>query len=326
MSNTQDSKALIDDQSSNVTYHGNWIVGGAPEKEYNETVASTRRAGDSFEVAFNGWLIAVYGTLDYSSSGVRTNYSIDGREPTTVVSRAGAGDTYKQLFWTSDSGFDTLADHVLTVTMDYVNATYEEGEGSIWFDYFEIYGNAGDSVNSAELPSSTTPTTNPSTSSSGISPPPASNNMNVGVIVGAVVGGTVVLTVIAAAFLLHARERRQTQFTNSGILEDKFHTDYPYLSRRIIIQPFVVTSGSGTPGVRRKRASSGVQAVASTPQGPACSDQSVPAEPSIAQPTSHTRTESVVEHPAREQLALPVVLHTDSGLRGIEFPPVYTLE
>ena len=53
MSNTGNSKALIDDQSSNVTFYGQWEVGGAPN-EYNETVSSTRHAGDSFEVRFNG--------------------------------------------------------------------------------------------------------------------------------------------------------------------------------------------------------------------------------------------------------------------------------
>jgi len=43
----------------------------------------------------------VYGTIDITSGGVQTNYSVDGAPPVTVTSQAGPGDTFNQQFWMS---------------------------------------------------------------------------------------------------------------------------------------------------------------------------------------------------------------------------------
>lgn len=43
----------------------------------------------------------VYGTIDSTSGGVVTNYSIDGLSPVQVTSQRGADDTGHQLFWAS---------------------------------------------------------------------------------------------------------------------------------------------------------------------------------------------------------------------------------
>lgn len=43
----------------------------------------------------------VYGTIDATSGGVLTNYSIDGAPAVQVSSQAGKGDTVKQQFWAS---------------------------------------------------------------------------------------------------------------------------------------------------------------------------------------------------------------------------------
>ena len=45
----------------------------------------------------------MYGTIDATSEGVTTNYSIDGGAVNQAVSLAGSGDTFKQQFWQSDT-------------------------------------------------------------------------------------------------------------------------------------------------------------------------------------------------------------------------------
>ncbi len=49
-----------------------------------------------------GTQIAVYGTYDYSSSGVITSYAVDGGNATRVTHSSGSGDTYNEMFWESD--------------------------------------------------------------------------------------------------------------------------------------------------------------------------------------------------------------------------------
>ncbi|KAJ7182874.1 hypothetical protein C8R43DRAFT_15790 [Mycena crocata] len=126
--------SIFDDRDSTVTYTGSWIVGGSAH-EYQNTVSSTTKAGDRFAFPFTGTSIGVYGTYDASSAGVRTSYAIDGGAATTVTSSASALDSYKQLFWQSD----TLSpgQHKLVVTMQSVNPL-PGGEGTIWFDYFNV--------------------------------------------------------------------------------------------------------------------------------------------------------------------------------------------
>ena len=97
----------------------------------------------------------------------------------------------------------------LTVTMDYVNTTYEESEGTVWFDYFEIYGNLGDAVNSAEMPTGTG-ASGPSASSTSTLPS-STHSVNIGAIIGGVFGGvflSLVLVLISTpAFLLTLSHR-----------------------------------------------------------------------------------------------------------------------
>jgi hypothetical protein len=45
----------------------------------------------------------VYGTIDASSGGVVTNYSIDGAPPAQMTSQRGAVDVGRQQFWASPS-------------------------------------------------------------------------------------------------------------------------------------------------------------------------------------------------------------------------------
>lgn len=111
---------FIDDQDhTRVKYHGSWIQGGGPS-EHQGTVASSTVEGDYFTVSFYGMpnltfllaytltlnnrignVISVFGTIDATSGGVITNYSIDGAAPAQITSQAGGGDTYDQQFWRS---------------------------------------------------------------------------------------------------------------------------------------------------------------------------------------------------------------------------------
>lgn len=48
-----------------------------------------------------GQSILVFGTIDSTSEGVVTNYSIDGSPPVQMTSLRGVGDTKRQEFWVS---------------------------------------------------------------------------------------------------------------------------------------------------------------------------------------------------------------------------------
>ncbi|KDR79447.1 hypothetical protein GALMADRAFT_1363854 [Galerina marginata CBS 339.88] len=82
--------------------------------------------------------ISVYGTIDATSGGVVTSYSVDGALASQVTSSRATGDTYKQLFWQSTAL--TTGEHNLVVTMVKLNSNPSAGpgEGTIWFDYFQV--------------------------------------------------------------------------------------------------------------------------------------------------------------------------------------------
>ncbi|KAJ7220768.1 hypothetical protein GGX14DRAFT_675942 [Mycena pura] len=126
--------SIIDDRDPSVQYTGTWVVGGTSH-EYAGTVSSSLKSGDHFQVPFTGTGIAVYGTLDASSGGVKTSYSVDGATADTVTSGSSGQDSYQQLFWQSDpfSG----GPHTLTVAMVAVN-NVGGGEGTVWFDFFNV--------------------------------------------------------------------------------------------------------------------------------------------------------------------------------------------
>ncbi|KAF5354281.1 hypothetical protein D9756_006937 [Leucocoprinus leucothites] len=130
----------IDDRDPRVTSNGDWSKGGG-DGDYKNTLSSSTRVGDSFVVNFWGQSIVVYGLIDATSGGVTTNYSIDGSPPQQVISQRGLGDTHRQQFWGSQ--FLNGTQHQLTVTMAHINPDPEQGEGTIWFDYFAVYDPSG---------------------------------------------------------------------------------------------------------------------------------------------------------------------------------------
>ncbi|KAK7023159.1 Amidohydro-rel domain-containing protein, partial [Favolaschia claudopus] len=136
-------------------YSGTWTPGGT-KNEHGGTVSSSLKVGDHFTVPFTGvHLYRGYGTFDSSSAGVQTSYAID--------------NPFQQLFWQSDKLDD--GDHNLVVTMVSVN-NVGDGEGTIWFDYFNVtLGNnlAGSNSNSGSstAPNSQTPSHPSATNSAG---------------------------------------------------------------------------------------------------------------------------------------------------------------
>ena len=84
-----------------------------------------------------GYSITVYGTMDASSGGVTTNYSIDGGAVSQAVSPAGSGTTHKQLFWQSDTlqdggqwVYDLL--HPPRLTWGWLNTAYSTSRWRRW--------------------------------------------------------------------------------------------------------------------------------------------------------------------------------------------------
>ncbi|KAL1722063.1 hypothetical protein EV715DRAFT_270520 [Schizophyllum commune] len=295
------SAILLDDQSINVTYTGSWRVGGTPDEEYAGTVSSSTHDGDYFEVEFSG----AEQTFDYSSDWVRTSYSIDGGNATTVTSHSGTGDTYKQLFWKSDDLVQ--GDHTLKVTMEHVNTGYEDGEGTIWFDFFEIYG--GD---------------NSTSSATGSSEPTSQRHRrhaNVGAIIGGVVG-------VLFARKRQARKRAEEETHNS--------IDYMYPSHAAEIVPFVSSSSQSSGPRKAQHASSGHGSwpAASCSETSQTFDAGCPPSTRNRHDVYNNRKggqEIQLRHNdgLEEPTALPpvdVVRHTDSGIRGLELPPVYTAD
>ncbi|KAJ7699220.1 hypothetical protein B0H17DRAFT_1328265 [Mycena rosella] len=221
------SSSVIDDRDPTVSYTGTWVVGGTSH-EHDGTVSSSLNVGDSFSVPFTGTTIAVYGTFDASSAGVKTSYAIDGGSPITVTSSSSGADSFQQLFWQSDAV--TSGSHKLVVTMLSVN-NVGDGEGTIWFDYFNVTSAADVSTPSSSSGTSSTTgsasgtgsgTASITRTSAGSSSSSTSSTVAVatkshshsGVIAAVVV--VVILLALAVGFVLIRRRRRQQKYSGSA--------------------------------------------------------------------------------------------------------------
>ncbi|KAK0216787.1 hypothetical protein IW262DRAFT_1463727 [Armillaria fumosa] len=208
----------IDDRDGSVSRIGTWTDGGTPH-EYDSTVSSSKSDGDHLMVTFTGTQIAVYGTYDYSSSGVITSYAVDGGNATRVTHSPGSGDTYNEMFWESD--LLELQQHQLVVTMVHVNTDYGDLEGTVWFDYFNVY-NETTSTSASPLTGSATLSSSPSSSTANPSDAAASlassdsSSANIGAIVGGIVGGVFVFLVVAVVFVWYrSRQKRRDAHTRA---------------------------------------------------------------------------------------------------------------
>lgn len=84
-----------------------------------------------------------------------------------------------------------------------INPNPQQGEGTIWFDYFNVTG--------VPLPSTSTP--------APAAPPPAAQNKsnNIGPIVGGVVGGVLILILLVMLLLFYRRRTRPSKNVKSPI-------------------------------------------------------------------------------------------------------------
>jgi len=221
--------SIIDDQDlSKVVYNGTWVKGGSVY-EYDNTVASSTTVGDSFTVTFKGTSIGVYGTIDATSGGVITSYSIDGGTPTKATAQAAPTDTFRQQFWSS-SEF-SLAVHKLHVTMVKVNNNPQPGEGTVWFDYFYVTDPTITSTMPL-TPSSTSPTITNT----------AHQSAPVGAIVGSILGGLSLVLAIVLVFLFYRRRRAP----KSVAQQSDATFPHGFGSGNTSVHPFLLSNGSAS--------------------------------------------------------------------------------
>ncbi|KAF8176343.1 hypothetical protein K438DRAFT_1979137 [Mycena galopus ATCC 62051] len=212
---------IIDDQDPSVKYTGTWVVGGTVH-EHDDTVSSSVQVGNNFLVPFTGTAIAVYGTYDAGSAGVQTSYAIDGGTPTTVTSTSSPNDSYQQLFW--QSGPVSSGAHSLVVTMVAVNTNQGAGEGTIWFDYFNVTTDATTDISNTASPSTSasqsksssashtegsSTATSPTSSSTSAGTTAARASSHTSIIAGVIIAVVVVILVAGAVFRRRRRAARQ---------------------------------------------------------------------------------------------------------------------
>lgn len=128
---------ILDDRSPQITYTGNWKLGGV-SAEYNSTTHGTWSAGAQATIAFTGTSIAVHGTIgrelsegDQEFSPV-TTYELDGNSGSlfTFVGTPSKEILYRQRFYSSPK----LANrrHSLVVTL------VTQDKNVYWIDYAKV--------------------------------------------------------------------------------------------------------------------------------------------------------------------------------------------
>lgn len=235
---------ILDDRSPSIVYSGSWDQGGTP-REHEGTVSSSMTPGSSFTVKFTGSRIAVLGTVDASSAGVQTSYSIDGGAPQVVTTPNARGQLYEEVLWRSPSL--AQAEHTLKVEMVKVNPSNQPFQGTVWFDFVR-FATTEDETNSSSAapppptqssppsspaPSPTSDPNGPQISGSKISAPASSQSAantpvdtekkstNIAPIVGGVVAALLVLLGITAIFLVvrHRKRKRLAGYVDSLAIE-----------------------------------------------------------------------------------------------------------
>ncbi|KAJ7100805.1 hypothetical protein B0H15DRAFT_461840 [Mycena belliarum] len=304
---------IIDDRDKNsVSYTGTWVVGGSSH-ETDATVSSSLTVGDSFKVFFAGTSIGVYGTLDATSAGVQSAYTIDDGSPAnvTVPESSSGADRFKQLFWQSDALSNTT--HTLTVTMRKVNGVPGgDGEGTIWFDYFNVTGSADRA-------------------------PGSRKKIDLAAIIAPVIV-VVVLAILCGGLLLRRRRHRQQRYNdkdgNPGI--EPFVTPTPMRA-----SPLLAVPAAGHRPSKFRPVSDDIDPPMSSPASSQSRSSNKTLRPAASlADLKRQQRDAVSSHRggvAAPAPAIPVqpesIQHVDSGIREldpaavaapVEFPPVYT--
>ncbi|KAL1746209.1 hypothetical protein HDZ31DRAFT_81432 [Schizophyllum fasciatum] len=214
---------IIDDQSPNVSYAGDWERMGAPS-EYDGTTSVPINDQASLEVQFYGQKIIVRGTRNERSGGVQMSFAIDSGAPDTITFEAIKPGyvIYDDQLWSSDVLGNSDVAHVLTgVAVNADAGANRTGTLEIFIDSFWVYQNEDYSqiyTPTSSAVSSTSSTTAASTSTTTEPLPPSASSASVqqsvdssrrmGAIIGGTFGGAVGLLLLVALLLWYQRRRR----------------------------------------------------------------------------------------------------------------------
>ncbi|KAJ7489122.1 hypothetical protein FB451DRAFT_1223791 [Mycena latifolia] len=326
---------IIDDQDPAVSYTGTWVVGGTTH-EHDGTVSSSVKAGDHFSVPFTGTGISVYGTFDSSSAGVKTSYAIDGGSATTVTSSRSNADSFQRLFWQSNAISNEA--HTLVVTMLTVNDE-GDGEGTVWFDYFNVSSPASSSSSASSstgLGSHTASATSAgSSSSSSGTVVVAGKKSHLAAIIGGVVGGILLIALICAVLLLWRRRRQKHNDYRSAPNMSSSPPIQPFLSNPTPITP--ISAFPASPSFLTSPYPSSSSSSSSKRGPPTAVESTAPTESVVSLKRQQQQVvqsyEQGISGVQRLQPEVPPIQHVDSGVRALdptepagpaELPPVYT--
>ncbi|KAJ7058138.1 hypothetical protein C8F01DRAFT_1149705 [Mycena amicta] len=120
------SLVIIDDQSSQLQYTGLWNAGGTTSN-YDHTASSSRAAGATMSLHFNGTSASLFGGYDAGAS-CSGSFTLDSNV-TTFTPPVLTSPLSQQLIWSSASLPD--AEHTLTYTL----TSCSSSSGDVWFDY-----------------------------------------------------------------------------------------------------------------------------------------------------------------------------------------------
>ncbi|KAJ7836235.1 hypothetical protein B0H14DRAFT_3141808 [Mycena olivaceomarginata] len=321
---------LIDDRDPSVTYTGTWVPGGTTH-EKDGTVSSSVKAGDHFSLPFTGTAIAVYGTFDASSAGVKTSYAIDGGSPITVTSSS-SGDSFQQLFWQSPAM--PGGSHQLVVTMVSVNKA-ADGEGTVCLSKFVVHAAECNCLVTTRLRCRS-----------------SNQETSHGALIGGVVAGVVIFLLLGAACLLFLRLRRKRKhaatsggtsspaMSSTGGPPGSVPLPIPYNpAPRKGQQPHPMYAVGPVPAPGTPYASGGASASSSLTH-PTHTRPALSTAGSSSSSSAGNSSGSVAELKRQQQQVVNAyeqginggapVQHVDSGVRqlaptaAVELPPVYT--
>ncbi|KAF7368508.1 Amidohydro-rel domain-containing protein [Mycena venus] len=293
--------SIIDDRDPTITYTGTWNLGGATN-EHNGTVSSSINVGNHFSVPFTGTEIGVYGTFDSSSAGVETSYEIDGG-PTTTVGLSFGRDISQRLFWQSDAL--GAGSHTLVVTMVAVNSNFSAGEGTVWFDYFNV--THADSAS------------------------PSSSKVSHASLIGGVTASVMVFIIAAGLLLLYLRRKREHKNTPPASSITPLPAPVP--ATMSASGPLLAASygkrGRPNPNSVESRTVPNTHTTPYYPSGSADNTERI-ADRKRRQQQFVSSHEAGINGWNAHSGSTPPIQHVDSGVRELtpvgpaELPPVYT--
>ncbi|KAJ7717019.1 hypothetical protein B0H16DRAFT_1740861 [Mycena metata] len=210
---------FIDDSDPRITYTGGWNE-DLQDDEFQHTLHSSTKVGDSLSFQFVGKSIAMYGDLVPGASS-NASFAIDGGPPLFIPSTSPAGRTTNNLLF--NSGDLANGNHSLVVSA--------ADDQALWVDYFLVTPNGpGPTSSSLSATSGSSAASSPSGLSVGSNAVQTKKSAPIGAIVGPVVGVLVLIALLVAALFVYRRRRRvRAPHGSQPIPETLQPTPYPYI-------------------------------------------------------------------------------------------------